>query len=650
MESTHFIDKRPDRYEALLELEKRSIDEMNVEEICKVVEIFEDAWDLRRCDHRDARELGYRQFIHPDFWDSSGPIAERIDIRAIKAIKDKQRRYLINLRGRMGVLGIKSKQNEDGFTLLKRVNNVGKQLKDGFENVRRHWNVFERTVNPTAEPLVTKFSDPLAMDDEEIEKCTPYQKSIIHSLDEAHRRGFRRYRDHCYEEIKSPFGYGTRAWRPKYEILAFVHSLAPKDEEFENWRNFTSKGGCYRDVASHMTNCVDPQFPAIEKRRHVWSFKNGLFIGKEDGPQIKGHPTCKFYPYDSADFRALDPTIIACKYFEQDFPAHYTRVERWYDIPTPNFDTILHYQGFEEEVCRWAYVMGGRLCFDVGELDKWQVIPFFKGIARSGKSTLINNVFSKFYDTIDVRTLGNNIERKFGLSAIMEALLFIAPEVKGDLALEQAEFQSLVSGEGIAVNVKNKVAVSLPNWKVPGVLGGNEVPNWNDKSGSVLRRILPWNFTKQVQEADPHLDKKLENELPAILLKCVRAYLDYSERYNGRDIWNVVPKYFKKIQDQVAQVANTLHHFLNSVRVMKGDDKFVPEEVFVQAYNSHCSRSIKGKKPDLWNPDFYVGPFSAYGITVKNESVTYNGKTYAAQSVFYGVDVVEEELSVGNNH
>ena len=274
----------------------------------------------------------------------------------------------------------------------------------------------------------------------------------------------------------------------------------------------------------------------------------------------------------------------------------------------------------------------------------------FKGIARSGKSTLINNVFQKFYDTTDVRTLGNNIERKFGLSAIIDALLFIAPEVKGDLALEQAEFQSLVSGEGIAVNVKNKVAVSLPNWKVPGVLCGNEVPNWNDKSGSVLRRILPWNFTKQVQEADPHLDKKLENELPAILLKCVRAYLDYSERYNGRDIWNVVPKYFKKIQDQVAMVANTLHHFMNSVRVIKGDNKFVPEEVFVQAYNSHCARSIKGKRPDQWSPDFYVGPFSTYGIDVRNESVTYNGKTYAAQSVFYGVDVVEEELSIGNNH
>ena len=57
MEGTHFIDKQPDRYEALLELEKRSIESMNEEDIFSVVEIFENAWDLRRCDHRDAREL-----------------------------------------------------------------------------------------------------------------------------------------------------------------------------------------------------------------------------------------------------------------------------------------------------------------------------------------------------------------------------------------------------------------------------------------------------------------------------------------------------------------------------------------------------------------------------------------------------------------
>jgi hypothetical protein len=650
MEELHFIDDEPDRYQALLELEKRSIESMNVEQIIGTLEIFENAWDLRRSCHRNARELGYRQFIHKDHWDHNGePLISKIDIRAIKGIKDRQRRYLLNLRTRMGVLNIKNKPDEDGITLLKRINSVGKQLKDGFDNVRRHWNAFERVVNPTAEPLISCFSDPLAMDEDEVEKCSPYQKCIIHSLEEAHRQGLRRYHDSCYEEIRSPSGYGTRAWKPKFEIIQFVYSLAPKDDEFENWKNFTSKGGCYKDVANHLTNCYDPQFPAIEKRRHVWSFRNGVFCGKEDGPQNKGHPTCKFYPYDSHDFHVLDPSIISCKYFDQDF-IDFSHIDDWFHIPTPNFDTILQYQGFEEDVQKWAYVMGGRLCYDVGELDKWQVIPFMKGIARSGKSTLINNVFQRFYQSEDVKTLGNNIERKFGLSAIKDALMFVAPEVKGDLALEQAEFQSLVSGEGIAINVKNKTAQSLPNWKVPGILGGNEVPNWNDKSGSVLRRILPWNFTKQVQEADPNLDKKLAAELPAILCKCIRGYLEYSEKYSGRDIWNVVPPYFKIIQNQVAMVANTLHHFLNSVRVIKEEGKFVPEDIFHQAYNSHCARSLKGKKPDLFNPDFYIGPFSTYGITVKTCAINYKGREYPAQPVFFGVDVIEEELMIGNNH
>ena len=171
----------------------------------------------------------------------------------------------------------------------------------------------------------------------------------------------------------------------------------------------------------------------------------------------EGFYKCKFYPYDSNDFAVLDPTVISCKYFDQEFN-EFQDLERWQDIPTPNFDKVLQYQKFEEEVCNWAYVMGGRLCYNVGELDSWQIIPFFKGIAKSGKSTLITKVFKNFYENQDVRTLSNNIEKKFGLSSIKDAFMFIAPEVKGDLALEQAEFQSLVSGENVSVAVKNKPA------------------------------------------------------------------------------------------------------------------------------------------------------------------------------------------------
>ena len=63
-----------------------------------------------------------------------------------------------------------------------------------------------------------------------------------------------------------------------------------------------------------MNKCIDAQFPEITKRRHVWSFKNGVFVGKEWLPD-PGVYDCRFYPYESAEFRCLDPTIIACKYF-----------------------------------------------------------------------------------------------------------------------------------------------------------------------------------------------------------------------------------------------------------------------------------------------------------------------------------------------
>jgi hypothetical protein len=291
--------------------------------------------------------------------------------------------------------------------------------------------------------------------------------------------------------------------------------------------------------------------------------------------------------------------------------------------------------------------MGGRLCFEVGDMDGWQVIPFFKGIARSGKSTIITKIFKKFYENEDVSTLGNNVERKFGLSAICDSLMFIAPEVKGDLALEQAEFQSIVSGEDVSVAVKHEKARSI-EWKTPGVLGGNEVPGWKDNSGSVLRRVLPWNFTRQVKDADPQLDEKLSGEIPTILYKCVRAYLDYAQRYRNKDVWNVVPDYFKKIQRQVAMVASTLHNFLESTNIVYGKDLCVPQKLFVQLFNQHCNANNLGRPK--FNPDFYAGPFSSRDIEVREESMTYKDRLYPRQPFIFGLDIVEENLGFTDDY
>ena len=648
MEKTHFIDKEPNTYEALAELHKEQIQSMNQEHIVKLIDTIEFRWDLKSDDFRNARELGYRQYIHPDNYDTCGnPDPSNIDIMAIKGIRERNRRFMVDLKNHTRELKIHNfSVDEDGITLVKRINNVLKQVNDGYENIRRHYMSYERIVNPTLMPQVTSSSDPSTMDEDEIESATPFQKCLLYTLDQTYKSGYRRYRDHCCEEIRTVDGYRTRAWVPKFTIAQFVYSLSSKDDDFNNWKNFTSKGSVYREVIDNISKCIDHQFPQIEKRRHVWSFKNGVFGGKQYNADRDVYE-CRFYPYDSKEFRCLDPTVVACKYFDQQFD-DFSHKERWQDIPTPFFDSVLDYQQFgDPEVCNWAYVMGGRLCFDVGDMDGWQVIPFFKGIARSGKSTLITKVFKKFYESEDVGTLSNNIEKKFGLSAIRDSFMFIAPEVKGDLALEQAEFQSIVSGEDVSIAVKNKTAMSI-EWKVPGVLGGNEVPNWKDNSGSILRRILPWNFSKQVQDADPHLDKKLDKELPVILLKCVRAYLDYAYKYSDKDIWNVVPKYFKKIQNQVAMVASTLINFLESTNIILGAEKFVPQTLFVESFKRHCEANNLGKPK--FHQDFYAGPFSSRDIEVKNAAVVYKGRHYKNQPVIYGVDVVDELINITNDH
>jgi NOL1/NOP2/fmu family ribosome biogenesis protein len=516
--------------------------------------------------------------------------------------------------------------------------------KNETEDINGDKMSFERRIKRVREcykKIVVKFEDndaefkmfnqPLAenpdVDFDLGEASSPYQELLIYLLKQAYKHGYRRYRDQCCKEIRN-----TRAWKPVKEIKEFVYDETQKEDNAEMWMNLTNRGNMASDVIKHLSNCKDIQFSEIKKDRHVWSFENGLLDAR---PNDETHGFT-FYEYTSQEFHELDPNLVSCKYFDLPFDPCY-EIEDWYMIPTPNFQKVLDYQRFDESVCRWLYVFMGRLCYDVNEMDGWQIIPFLKGIAQSGKSTLITKVARKFYECEDVATLSNNIEKKFGLQSIYKGFMFISPEIKGDLQLEQAEFQSLVSGEDVSVARKCETAVSV-QWKTPGILGGNEVPNWKDNSGSILRRLATVNFGRQIAPdvADPHLDEKLELELPAILCKCLRAYLDYAHKYSDKDIWNILPAYFKQVQNQIATVTNALQHFLCSEKVRFGKELCVPQRLFVERFNQHCKENVLGTFK--FNQDFYAGPFSSRELEVRTESRIYNGNSYASQPFIIGLD------------
>jgi phage/plasmid-associated DNA primase len=648
----HFIVKPGEEAsdEAKMELLKAQVQNLNEEQLLLFIGQLETAWSLdRKGDRWVPIKNGFQHFYSPDELDIDG-LPREIDIEKVSDQHKRKQRALGEMYHRAVSLGISTNESTDitgnEYQIATRINRLIDMADDAYETVFRYGRQYDRINHPS---LVCADPD----SDNTLFRCstlntedlTPYQSLLLAFLQETYVKNIRKYNGHCCKQIITPDGYHTKAWKPFMTIEEFIYSHAQKESRFEIWKNLTSKGNIARDAIKFLTESKDIQFPEIKKNRHVWSFNNGIFIGKEwsikDGRYI-----CRFYPYDSNEFRCLDPTVVSAKYFDQNFQ-HFDHIadKDWYSIPTPTFQSILDYQKFDKDVSTWLYVMAGKCCFDAGEIDGWQIMPFLKGIAQSGKSTIITKVIKKFYESEDVKTLSNNIERKFGLSSICDGFMFIAPEVKDDLGLEQAEFQSMVSGEDISIARKHEKAKSI-EWKTPGIMAGNMVPGWKDNAGSILRRLLTWNFSKRVSEADPHLDEKLDKELPMILLKCVKAYLQMAQDHHDAAIWNLVPEYFKTIQTQVAMVTNTLHNFMASEKVRFGQDLFVPQKVFTASFNIHCTENNLGRQK--FNQDLYQGPFGSRDIEVRNESKIYKGRVYPTQPFIFGLDIIDEGIQMND--
>ena len=257
---------------------------------------------------------------------------------------------------------------------------------------------------------------------------------------------------------------------------------------------------------------------------------------------------------------------------------------------------------------------GMRLIYEIDDKDGWQIVFFIQGQAGTGKSTYVLNVCKQFYEDEDVGIMSNNIQRQFGLSDLVDKMIYIAPEIKRDFSMEQGEFQSIVSGDKVTINIKFKQS-RFETWKIPGVLAGNESPDFIDNSGSIQRRIVSIKFTEKVKEGDLMLGKKLRDELPNILQKCNKIYLEKSLKHGRSNIWTVLPKYFENTRDLLAQATNPLIHFLCSGKLEFGKDLYIPEKTFVQLFNTHCNDNNYSRH--RFNPDFYMGPFYQKNITVQ---------------------------------
>jgi hypothetical protein len=299
-------------------------------------------------------------------------------------------------------------------------------------------------------------------------------------------------------------------------------------------------------------------------------------------------------------------------------------------------------------------MMLGRLLYPLNKFDRWQVVLFIKGMAGSGKSCIAQMV-QKWFCHEDVGIMSNNVQPQFALADLYTKKINICFEVKSDFKLNQAEFQSIVSGEDTAVNRKNKSVVMVQPWDIPLLLLGNESGNWVDAHGSVQRRIFNVGFDHVPANPDPNLTVELDEQCGLTMVKCNMAYRYYTELWGKHtDLWNRVPAYFRRqqaaLKSQTDPVANYLQQIDDSVTdVRKGADVYMLFDDFCakcqEFWRTHNIRTVS------LSADTCASAFRIYGITTVNTTKDYNGSRVDGKYVM-GIgnpdSIVDSSLSSGS--
>ena len=602
------------------------------EEIGTIIQEFEITWDIPLTDADAAMKFLDHDFILQKFKvNDFGCINNEL-------INDKlaeAERTLKNLHVQTSTNNLfESDPAGNGIGIGYRINRCINIIKSWELVLKNYRIIYEFTKNPvsgedTFDP--SNLLAPNAMDPARNDDNNDYQNCIVYALEKLKQEKHKRYKGWVCSQIAN-----TKAWKKKMTIEDYIETLFQKEIDIHMWRKFTKTGANRKNLIEHLRCCVDPMFPELKKNRHVFSFSDGIFVAKDDSIDGWFH----FYPYNSEQFKKMPPNLVAAKYF--DIPFGQFDYKDWREIETPVLDTILNYQEFDDDVKRWMYIFIGRMAFDVNELDKWQVVPFHKGMASTGKGKLCE-ICAHFYEGEDVGQMSDLPEKNFGLSAIFDKFLFVTPEVTEKFGLGQAEFQSMVSGELVSVAQKFKTAQAI-EWTVPGMFAGNEPPGYRDNSGSIQRRMVIFPFQNQVQpeDMDMELPQKLKAETAKILFKCVWAYHEATRMYRKAGIWSVFPSTLLKAKEEMSLSTNALRHFMASERVEFGPDKMVPLSCLIEEFNCHCKANNLGRYK--FTPDFYNGPFGSKKMSVEGYSGEYNGKVYSRQKWVKGIDLLADDF------
>ena len=162
-----------------------------------------------------------------------------------------------------------------------------------------------------------------------------------------------------------------------------------------------------------------------------------------------------------------------------------------------------------------------------------QIFAIFIGVGSNGKSIFVDTISKVLKDYAS--TASSSLFKKTKhdqhpteLYALKGSRFVIVPELGTNFVLDEELLKRMTGNDLVSARAMRQDPESFRPMAVP-VLCCNQLPAIRDVGISMQRRalIVPFDTVIQEQDQDPELDKKLEQELPAIFNWMIEGHLVY---------------------------------------------------------------------------------------------------------------------------
>ena len=414
-----------------------------------------------------------------------------------------------------------------------------------------------------------------------------------------------------FEQIYTPEGHATHAWRKTTCLDKFVTTLTNRETNRRQFHDYSRTNGTLNYLKLQLKDRDDPEFPMLKRQRHIFAFRNGIY----DAEQMR------FFLYS----RPLPSSVVAAKYFTHEFPLEILE-QKYVDdpnlIPTPPLNKILDYQNIPKDTQFFVKALIGRLFHELNKYERWKVALFILGLPGTGKS-ITGNFILDLYEEENKGIISSDQERQFGVSAYATAFLAICTEVSETFNLSHTQLQSMIDGEYVSYARKYLTATKVP-WSTLVFLMGNVVPkNWIEYGGNILRRIVCLFFQRPVEKAEPNLEKEFQDYLPHIIHACNLSYRLLAKQWNKVTFWNDdTPLYFVETREQLCLMISPIQSYIQMsghIEVTGVITDIVSFEDFVFSLNQFCL--ARGYPTRRWTMLLCDPTFRRFGITQTNNEL-----------------------------